>query len=246
MRTTLKLGSSGADVEYLTERLHETGFLSSRETLFDNEVRKAVRAFQAHHVGPNGRPLSVDGIVGPLSWWALEGNVTPVMVQPPNVMPGGGSRAGRAALKVALAEMNAGASEEGGNNRGPWVKKYLNGFADEGNSWCAGFVSWCYQQSSTPMPFRYSVGAQSIRNKFKAKGWGFDAADTPPEPGDIVVWWRGTTRSWQGHIGLVHHCSDGILYTVEGNKGNFPAPVRQFDYVLDRMPKLLGFGRVPD
>lgn len=32
----------------------------------------------------------------------------------------------------------------------------------------------------------------------------------------------------------------------EGYKIGFPAPVRVFDYVMGRIEKLLGFGRVPD
>jgi hypothetical protein len=41
------------------------------------------------------------------------------------------------------------------------------------------------------------------------------------------------------------NCEHGILFTVEGNKGGFPAPVRVFDYVVSRIDRLLGFGRVP-
>lgn len=36
-----------------------------------------------------------------------------------------------------------------------------------------------------------------------------------------------------------------MLYSIEGNKGGFPAPVGVFDYVLSRIDKLLGFGSVP-
>lgn len=46
-------------------------------------------------------------------------------------------------------------------------------------------------------------------------------------------------------VGLVRQCADGIVYTIEGNKSGFPAPVRQYDYVLGRIDRLLGFGHVP-
>ena len=69
--------------------------------------------------------------------------------------------------------------------------------------------------------------------------------ENPLQPGDLVFWWRDQPSSWKGHVALVHSVTDGILYTVEGNKGGFPAPVKIFDYVLARMECLLGFGRVP-
>jgi hypothetical protein len=33
----------------------------------------------------------------------------------------------------------------GGQNRGPWVRKYMDG--REGLPWCAGFATWCYRQA---------------------------------------------------------------------------------------------------
>jgi hypothetical protein len=244
----IKLNSKGKAVEELTKALKQRGYLDKISTVFDRTVRAAVIEFQSRHLDERGRPLKVDGIVGPLTWWALENKPSDVIVPTPlTKMPrSGGSPRGRKALEAALSEMNKGAKEIGGNNKGPWVKKYLNNLAPEGSSWCAGFVSWCFFQHSDGIPFRYSVGARDIRNQFKNKGWLYDVTPgNQPQPGDIVVWWRGQKESWKGHIGLVHHATDGgILYTIEGNKGNFPAPVSPFDYVLGRMDRLLGFGRV--
>ena len=55
---------------------------------------------------------------------------------------------------------------------------------------------------------------------------------------------RHRTDASAAHIGLVRKLEYGVLYTIEGNKGGFPAKVNQFDYVLSRMDNLLGFGRV--
>lgn len=49
-------------------------------------------------------------------------------------------------LEIALGELAAGAVETGGNNRGPWVLKYM-GPGMEGQPWCVGFASWCYRQA---------------------------------------------------------------------------------------------------
>lgn len=246
---SMTLNSRGAEVAELTAILVARNYLTVAGNLFDRRVLAAVKEFQARHVDSRGRPLVTDGKVGPLTWWALRNpDNTDVLSRPVDAalfeMAPGGSPAGRAALEAAIAEMRAGAREEGANNSGPWVEKYLNGLAGIPNNWCGGFVSWCYGHAPEGMPFRYSLGARDIRNQFQRKGWAFDAGDRIPEPGDIVAWWRGQLQGWQGHIGLVHHVDDGILYTIEGNKGGFPAPVRVFDYVLSRMDRLLGFGRV--
>lgn len=250
MTAILKNGSEGREVLELTRLLRARGFDVPEQAQFDSRVRRAVEGFQARHLDSRGRPLSVDGVVGPLTWWALRNPDQGGLPVPPAPsdgleLPEGGSAAGRAALIAALGEMQQGAGEAGANNSGPWVEKYLDGLTPPPANWCAGFVSWCYRHAPGGIPFRYSLGARDVRNQFQRKGWTYAARDGLPEPGDIVVWWRGQQEGWQGHIGLVHHYSDGILYTVEGNKGGYPAPVRVFDYVLSRMDRLLGFGRTP-
>jgi len=246
--SVLREGNRGAEVLELTTLLEKRGHLDSSDRVFNRAVRRAVEEFQARHVDSRGRPLVVDGVVGPLTWWALENEVevlAPAGGVDFSVMPRrGGSPRGRGALAVAIAEMKAGAREVGANNSGPFVEKYLNGILTPPANWCAAFVSWCFSQHADGTPFRYSLGARDIRFQFKDKGWLYEGED--PQPGDIIVWWRGQPDGWKGHIGLVHHCANGVVYTIEGNKGAFPARVRGFDYVLGRIDRLLGFGRVPD
>lgn len=248
----LRKGDSGEEVGELGALLVRRGFLDAAGDVFDTEVQRAVKGFQARHVDSRGRPLVVDGVVGPLTWWALEHPDNSAVLATPQAeawltLPAsGGSARGRFALAAALQEMAAGAREVGGNNAGPWVGKYLDGIVAPPANWCAAFVSWCFAQHPEGPPFRYSLGARDIREQFRRRGWTYQSGDgTTPEAGDIVVWWRGQPEGWMGHIGLVHHCEHGILYTVEGNKGGFPAPVRLFDYVIGRIVRLLGFGRVP-
>ena len=155
-----------------------------------------------------------------------------------------GSQIGRAALAVAINELNKGAAEIGGNNCGPWVKKYLNGLAPEGSSWCAGFVSYCFANSGLSMPFQYSISARDLLNQFRSRGWSYNPEQTVvPESGDIILWWRTKPNSWQGHTGLVHHYCHGRLYTIEGNRS---AKVEGFIYNYRGMKRVLGLARVPD
>lgn len=156
----------------------------------------------------------------------------------------GGGQIGRMALRVAIDEMKAGAREIGHKNSGPWVLKYLNGLAEEGSLWCAAFISYCFANSGLPMPFNYTVGARELLNQFQQKKWNYLRSDNvTPEPGDIVVWWRGKPKGWQGHVGFVHHFHHETLYTIEGNR---TSKVDGFTYNFKNMKKLLGFGRVPE
>ena len=251
----LKKGSTGVRVKELQQILRELDFDVPVTSVFDTATFKAVRTFQAAHLDKHGNPLEVDGKVGAITMWALQNPRPKVISSEINfkVMPGldlGGHPVGRRALHFAIEELKAGAGEIGGNNKGKWVKKYLQptGLA-EGNSWCAAFISWCFLQAvdgdKSKMPFMYTAGARSIYNQFKEskKGLQFPKPDKSfvPLPGDIVAWWRVSMPSGLGHVGIVHHFEDGFIYTIEGNKA---ANVAGFSYVKTRLDKVLGFGRV--
>lgn len=249
----LKKGMQGPLVRSLQQVLLELDFNLPVTGVFDNATYTAVRSFQASHLDKHGVPLKVDGVVGDITWWALNNPRTRVShgVIDFSLMPDqalGGSTLGRSALLTSIEELKNGAGEIGGNNRGRWVKKYLEPAGlGEGNAWCAAFLSWCFLQAAggdkKKMPFRYSAGARDIFNQLKNKGLDFKSTDTTfmPQPGDIVAWWRVSMSSGFGHIGIVHHVKDGFLYTIEGNKA---ANVAGFDYVKTSMDKILGYGRV--
>jgi len=251
---TLKKGDHGEEVVRLQRFLVKRGYPVEVDGDFGTRTYQAVRAFQSQNLDQHGQPLKVDGAVGPLTWWSLthpKPEIEPFSAVDYGVMPPskiGGSRWGRAVLGVAIEELKAGAGEVGGDNAGPWVRKYLEPAGlGEGNSWCASFASWCFLQAAggdkTRMPFPYSPGARDLLGKFKAKGWAYEPqADYEPKPGDLVFWWRVSLQGWQGHVGLVHQFKDGMLYTIEGNKS---PRVQGFSYVFSRMEKLLGFGHVP-
>lgn len=239
-------GARGAAVRELQKLLVSRGYPVAVDGEFGPQTERGVRAFQSQNLDQHGQPLVVDGRAGPLTWWSLT-HLKPAISLPAAaglpLMPAGGSRAGRAALSTALDEMGKGAREVGDENHGPWVRKYLHGLAEEGSSWCAAFVSWCYQSAPGGIPFDYTVGARKMLGELKDRGWAYPpGSDYLPQPGDVVVWWRVSLQRWMGHAGLVHQVRDGMLYTVEGNRSR---KVQCFSYVLSRMEKLLGYGHVP-
>jgi len=250
----MKKGDRGPEVAELQRLLVGRDYPVGIDGEYGTRTYQAVRAFQSQNLDQHGTPLVVDGKVGPLTWWSLHNpkpDLTPPSVVDYGRMPppeAGGSALGRAALEVAVGELNTGAGEIGGNNAGPFVRKYLGPAGlPEGNSWCASFVSWCYLEASggnqAVMPFKYCPGARALLARFRDKGWASAPQDSyQPVPGDPVFWWRVNLTGWQGHVGLVHQLLDGMLYTIEGNRS---PRVQGFSYVFSRMDRLLGFGHVP-
>lgn len=248
----LKKGDSGSDVRSLQQQLAARGYPCEASGVFDAATVAAVKAFQSQNLDQHGQPLVVDGEAGPLTQWSLAHPKpfieTPSAVDYTSMPASGGSSIGRAALAAAIGEIKQDAREIGGNNRGPFVRKYFAPVdGGTGDPWCAAFVSWCFYEASgerlDAMPFPYTVGARGVLAEFKKRGW----AQAPnsgyvPVPGDIVVWWRVSLTGWQGHIGLVHSVRNGMLYTIEGNRS---PRVQGFSYVMSRVDQLLGFGHVP-
>jgi hypothetical protein len=238
----LKLGSSGQAVAKLIQDLRRLGFDLPQGSTFTSLVKRSVEAFQVGHVDASGTPLVVDGKVGPHTAWAIKARLDNISSAettfglPP--LPAGGSAAGRAALKVAIADMVAGRGESGSNNSGPDVANYLarTGLQPP-NNWCAAFVSHCFREAlGHNAVFGYVPGAQEVHNRMRQLGHAYTASlSNPPQPGDIIVWKRVDPNNpvhtgWYGHIGLVHSFGDGNLWTIEGNKGTFPSKVKAFRY----------------
>lgn len=75
VRRVLRRGYSGQDVRELQERLASLGYDIGpwgADGDFGPATDQAVRAFQSEHTDRDGNPLEVDGIVGALTWGALD------------------------------------------------------------------------------------------------------------------------------------------------------------------------------
>lgn len=135
---------------------------------------------------------------------------------------------------VSIAQAEIGRGETAADNRGEDIRKYLRG--KENLSWCAGFVAWVLEQAG--INEQYPLSARAIFNQAKTKGL-FD-----PKPGDLIIFWRNSKEDWRGHIGIVSRVNEKKIWTIEGNRGSFPAKVKEFEYQRNNIPKLLGFIRV--
>ena len=153
----------------------------------------------------------------------------------------------KGALSVARSLIGKG--EEGGNNSGPFVEMLLgkeyDGDDDDDGAWCAAFVSHCITEAAGgSVPFGLSFGAKAL---FK-KVCDYGEKSMEPKAGDVVCWDRGKlnedgSKSWMGHVGIVERVDGDVFYTIEGNKGRFPAKVMRFKYELSQETRLEGFAR---
>ena len=134
-------------------------------------------------------------------------------------------------VNLATAEIGNGEIKQ--NNAGQYVKLYNK---DLEAAWCAGFVSYILQQANFTA-FDYSLSAKAIYNQAKLK----NRITLTPKVGYLIVFWRNNPKAWTGHIGIVENVNQDYLYTIEGNKGSFPAKVKRFKYRRNDIPKLLGY-----
>jgi hypothetical protein len=208
---------------------------------FDDATVLAVKRFQIRFSDMIGRPLAVDGIVGPLTWHALFGSA-PVMVvnaSKPSLATD--------ALEFALAEVGV-LEVPPHSNRGPRVDQYARAVGldpEEGLPWCVAFVYWCFTQAAeratkkNPLPKTAGVlnhwrAASKLAKVSIVKG--ALAVENPGlvQPGFLFAMDFG---GGVGHIGFVAAIAGAQLVTVEGNTG--PDGTREGIGVCRRMQRRL-------
>jgi hypothetical protein len=206
----------GAVVRAIADRLIARGIaISSVPGVFDAGFASAVRLFQTLNLDLTGKPLVVDGEVGPMTWGALFG---PASVP---VAATAGSALARKAL--AIAEGEKGNLEIPlGSNAGIHVEKYLASTdLPGGYFWCMAFVHWCFKaaadQLGVPNSFPKTAGVLDAWNKSSSMRVRKTAALADLSlvgPGSVFILDYGTGY---GHTGFVVSNLGGSLVTVEGN-----------------------------
>lgn len=145
-------------------------------------------------------------------------------------------------VKIAETELKKGAKEIGGNNRGTFVKKYLQGTGLKvPQPWCAAFASWCLHEAGRKLKIKpklpYTAGSRVLLNAAKR----LNLVVPEPERGVLVFWTRGNPEGPFGHVGIVCNRKADKIVTIEANTGG---RVCTLQYELGKMPRLLGFARV--
>lgn len=192
---------------------------------FGEATENAVKLFQARFSDIEGKPLKVDGEIGPRTWAALFGAIPPPPTGRTATRRANPGALGARAMMVAQGEVGV-REEPPGSNRGPRVDVYLRTVglnpADGSFPWCVAFVYWCFEQAAHDLgianPLPRTAGVIDLWNKTPAANRvdAVAAARDPSlvEPGMVFFI---ATGGGKGHAGLVIEVVDGTLRTIEGN-----------------------------
>jgi hypothetical protein len=208
-----KKGMKGKKVRLIQEWLCLHGHHIVIDGDFGDATDAAVRQFQKE------KKLTPDGTVGDKTFEKL---VLPTTKALEEISPG---KKGLGQMVVAYAEQHLKQHplEVGGQNRGPWVRLYMQG--SEGNDWpwCAGFVSFILKQAckslNVPPPIQTSFSCDSLAFSAKEKGLFLKESEAKKKdaiaPGSFFLD-RRTPTDWV-HTGIVFSAEDDVFHTIEGN-----------------------------
>jgi len=116
---------------------------------------------------------------------------------------------------LAIARQDLGVKEIAGPEHNPAVIGYFRdaGFPeidDDETAWCAALVNSCLERAG------YSGSKSLAARSFLT--WGKEV--TKPYPGCIVVFWRNSPRSWQGHCAFYVSETKTHIKVLGGNQAN--------------------------
>ena len=106
-----------------------------------------------------------------------------------------------------------------------WDRIGLDQINDDETAWCAAAQCYCLEEAGERSP-----RAPNARSFLQ---WGKTLKG--PKKGAIVVFWRVSKRSWQGHVGMVVKWDETHIWCLGGNQSN--------GYNISKYPrrKVLGY-----
>lgn len=210
---TLKRGLKGPEVRRVQEWLSLHGFQVTPDEDFGPATELAVQRFQEK------AGLKADGIVGPKTFARL---VAP-MVRTTSRMGPGKRSLGRLVVAYAKRHLSEHPREVGGQNRGPWVRLYMDGHEGPEWPWCAGFACYVLKQAcrakAAEPPITPSFSCDSLaasaqqQGRFLAEG---DAGARERVRRGCLFLKRRTPTDWE-HAGIVVQPLEEVFETIEGN-----------------------------
>jgi hypothetical protein len=208
LEATLEKGSKGKKVSLVQEWLGLNGVSVPVDGGFSDATERAVREFQGKiKRAPSGK---VDQ--------ALVDTLAQPMLRAVAAKPSAGLALGDAIVEIAKAHLQESPLEIGGDNRGPWVRLYMDGKQGDLEYWCAGFVSYIIGQA-------LGANKRPLKKSVSCVDFGTDAETTKrlvgakSASGKVLPGWVFLKIGADGyeHTGIVTSGDDKTFTTIEGN-----------------------------
>jgi hypothetical protein len=218
LSSVVKKSDDGTNVKRVQEWLSLRGFGTGIDSDFGPATEHCVKDFQqANH-------LSVTGIVDQVTYSSLvsplKAALQAIPVTPNDKLPD-------LVLKYAQQHLAQHPLEIGGQNRGSWVRVYLDGNEGTPWAWCAGFVTFILKQAcltlNRSMPLAGSFRCNELAQQAKAKHLFVRSEDIA---NGTVSWEslnscciflvRKNSSEWS-HTGFVCQPNGDPFSTIEGN-----------------------------
>lgn len=172
---------------------------------FGPATRQCVKQFQ------QSRGLPSTGVVDQATFSAL---VAPLTKALQRIEPAPGDTLPDLVLKYAKQHLAQHPVELGGDNRGPWVRVYMDGQQDK---WCAGFVTFILKQAcktlNRPLPIPGSFSCDELAQQAKSKQLFVTTSNLQ----DCCIFLcRRTPTDWT-HTGFAFNKYNDTFSTIEGN-----------------------------
>lgn len=209
--TQVKRGQEGSRVKATQEWLTLHGFNVIPDGDFGPATEAAVRQFQKK------RKIAPTGVVDRGTW---NGLVHPARKALAPIEPKTASLAALT-LQYARQHLRHRPREIGGQNRGPWVRLYMDGNEGGDWPWCAGFATFCVRQAAETlgeaMPIARTYSCDEIARYAKDRERFLPEGSLSSVKSGYLFLVRKTATDWT-HVGIVSaQAGDGVFVTVEGN-----------------------------
>ncbi|ESS68920.1 hypothetical protein MGMO_141c00030 [Methyloglobulus morosus KoM1] len=204
----LKRGDKKGQVRLIQEWLSLRDEQVAIDGDFGPATEAAVKSFQ------NGQGLTANGIVDNATFAHLISPMTDVLKP---ITSTGGETLGELVVAYAKQHLAQHPREVGGQNRGPWVRLYMEGNEGQQWAWCAGFTCFCLKQAcelkGVPLPINPSFSCDSLASSAKVNN-RFVTKDKAGPGSFFLV--RNTATDWT-HTGIVIESYAEIFRSIEGN-----------------------------
>jgi peptidoglycan hydrolase-like protein with peptidoglycan-binding domain len=215
--------------------------LSIAETIVRGSKQKKVINTIQEWLCLNGQSTKIDGDYGPATEVAVSnfqkntgliqtGNVDPLtfekLVSPmkslsQTTLSGNGGLL-PAVVELSLKYLESHPMEVGGQNMGPWVRYFMDGYQGNAWPWCAGFNTFIVKQAAklcalpTALPRTYSCDILGMWAKNNGKFISGTSGNlSAVKPGHLFLV-RKSQNDWQ-HTGIVIEMTPEYCVTIEGN-----------------------------